>query len=370
MLFSNPDTIIFLKRNSLEVYNQKSEGVQARLDFPPNYEKDQEIIDIEKFEQLISNFLSKLNLKNNKIIIVLSAENLFEKTLPLSDKTKEEAAAKKFFGSVPFDPQKVAKKQIRTKNGLNLIAANKNLYESIVHVLQKLQSEIRAAVPVSMFGITSLVLSRQDIKKITSNSEMLKTSNFLSGNAQIKQAADTPSDEENPQVEKKKSKLNPISVAGIAFIVVGLGIVVFLLFKQGILKQYSPFNKNPLPTLAPSPRESIPAIVDLENQEATGQAELSSKQDLTIQVLNGSGISGQASQVQALLQSLDYSQIETGNADSQDLTSTKIVYKQNVADSLISEIKTELEKTLANVETEEASDDIGFDIVITTGPAG
>ena len=101
MLFSNPVIIIYLKRNSLEVYTQKTQGVQARLDFPPNYEKDQEIIDIEKFEQLISNFLSKLSLEGKKVIIVISSENLFEKTIPLSDRTKEETAAKKFFEEIP-----------------------------------------------------------------------------------------------------------------------------------------------------------------------------------------------------------------------------------------------------------------------------
>ena len=367
MLFSNPVIIIYLKRNSLEVYSQKTRGVQARLDFPPNYEKDQEIIDLEKFEQLISNFLSKLSLNGKKVIIVISSENLFEKTIPLSDKTKEETAAKKFFEEIPFDLQKIAKKQIRTKNGLNLIAANKNFYDSIVHVLQKLQVEIRAAVPSTMFGITASTLTSEDIKKISSNPEMLKTSDFLSGNAQMKQADQTPSGEENPQADEKKPKLNPITVAGIAFIVVGLGIVAFLLFKQGVLKQYLPFHKKPLPTLAPSPQESTSAPVDLKEQEATEQAELSSKQDITIQILNGSGVSGQASQVQALLEQLDYSRIETGNADSQDLTTTKIVYKQNIAETLISEIKTELGKTLAEVETEETSADIGFNIVITTG---
>src|SRR3989344_783458 len=370
MLFSNPVIIIYLKRNSLEVYSQKTRGVQARLDFPPNYEKDQEIIDLEKFEQLISNFLSKLSLNGKKVIIVISSENLFEKTIPLSDKTKEETAAKKFFEEIPFDLQKIAKKQIRTKNGLNLIAANKNFYDSIVHVLQKLQVEIRAAVPSTMFGITASTLTSEDIKKISSNPEMLKTSDFLSIDTQKKQDRETQPEKENLQADGEKSKFNPATVAGIAFIVVGLGVVVFLLFKQGILKQYLPFNKKPLPTLAPSPQESKPAPVDLENKEATEQAELSSKQDITIQILNGSGVSGQASQVQALLEQLDYSQIETGNANSQNLTTTKIVYKQNVADSLISEIKTELEKTLANVETEQTSDDIGFDIVITTGPAG
>ena len=367
MLFSNPVIIIYLKRNSLEVYTQKTQGVQARLDFPPNYEKDQEIIDIEKFDQLISNFLSKLSLNGKKVIIVISSENLFEKTIPLSDRTKEETAAKKFFEEIPFDLQKIAKKQIRTKNGLNLIAANKNFYDSIVHVLQKLQVEIKAAVPSTMFGITASTLTGEDIKKITSSPEMLKTSDFLSSGTQKKQDEKTQPDEENLQADMKKSKLNLITVAGIAFIVVGLGVVTFLLFKQGILKQYLPFNKKPLPTLAPSPQESTSATVDLEDQEATEQAELSSKQDITIRILNGSGVSGQASQVQALLEKLGYSQIETGNADSQNLTATKIVYKQNVADSLISEIKTELGKTLAEVETEETSADIGFNIVITTG---
>src|SRR3989344_7681488 len=279
MLFSNPVIIIYLKRNSLEVYSQKTRGVQARLDFPPNYEKDQEIIDLEKFEQLISNFLSKLSLNGKKVIIVISSENLFEKTIPLSDRTKEETAAKKFFEEIPFDLQKIAKKQIRTKNGLNLIAANKNLYDGIIHVLQNLQTEISAAVPATMFGVTASTLTGEDIKKISSNTEMLKTSDFLSGNAQIKQADQTPSDEENPQADKKKPKFSPAIVASIIFIVLGVGVVAFLLFKQGLIKQYFPSNKNPSPALAPSPEQSAPPTADSDNKEATEQAQLTSKQD-------------------------------------------------------------------------------------------
>lgn len=365
MLFSNSSIIVYLKRSSLEVYSQKSEGVQARLDFPPNYQKDQEILDVEKFEQLIANFLSKLNLKDKKIIIAISADNLFEKTIPLSDKAKEDAAANKFFEEIPFDPQKIVKKQIRTKNGLNLIAANKNLFESIVHVLQKLESEVHAVVPVTMFGISSLALTRADEKKITSNSELLKTSNLLSAEPTIEQSRKTEQTDENSQ---KKSKFSPVVILGIGFIIIGIAVAAFLLFKQGKISKIIPINNKPSETSSPSPKQSAPLPqIDVENLDASRQAQISPKNNIKIQILNGSGIAGQASQVQIALESLSFSQIEVGNAPSQDITATKIEYAKGTAQTYVDEIKLELEKTFTSVETAESPEIQDFDIIIITG---
>lgn len=371
MLFSNSDIIILLKRNSLEVFNQKAEGVQSRLNFPPDFEKDQEIIDIEKFEQLISNFLTKLNLKDKKIIIAISAENLFEKTLPLSTMAKEEEGAKKFFGEVPFDEIKIAKKRLRTKNGLNLIATNKNLYEVIIHILQKEDAEIEAVVPLSMFGITSQTLSKNDIRKITSNSQILKEANFLTENPEIKTTSRQKSEKNGVQEvktfdEKTKPGVSPVVKIGIILILIGITTAAVLLFKKGFISSPDRNQPTPSPTSTSSSEQSLPKL-DEKDLEATEEAEYSNKVDITIKILNGSGIAGQAQVVKNSLTSLNYSQIEVGNAKNQDAQSTKVTYSKEVPESYILEIKTELKKLLEGVETKAAEEEQEFDIIITTG---
>lgn len=369
MLFSNPAVIVFLKRNSLEVYSQKLQGVQSRLNFPPEFEKDQEIIDIQKFEQLISSFLTKLNLKEKKVIIAISAENLFEKTLPLSTVAKENEETEKFFKEIPFDEPKIAKKQLRTKNGLNLIATNKNLYQAILHVLQKEGSEIEAVVPVSMFGITSQVLTRDDVKKITANSQMLKEANFLTENPEIKSTSRQESEKNGAQEdetsdEKTKPRISPVVKIGIILILIGIAVTAVLIFKKGFIE--SPNRNQSTPSPALSSDQSLPEL-DEKDLEATSEAQDSNKVDITIQILNGSGIAGQAQIVKNSLTSLNYSQIEVGNAKNQDAQSTKVTYSKEVPQSYILEIKAELEKLLRGVETKATEEEQEFDIIITTG---
>ncbi len=364
MLFNSPKTVILLKRNSLEVYSKNQEAVESRLDFPPNYENDQEILDLEKFEQLIANFLTKLNLQNKKVIIAISTEDLFEKTIPLTDDKKEKAETKKFFDSIPFDLQKVAKLEIRTKNGINLIATNHNLYETIVHTLQRTQAEIEAVVPISMFGITTSTLTKQDLSRITSNSEMLKNANFLSKTyekpeEQIEESLDstkTPPE----KFSKPASKKNPVLIGGVVFILIGLAIIAYLLLRpksppQNIIEDLS--QKEPVTSQTQEETEST----------SSSSAEETSKDEIRIQVLNGSGVSGQASRVRNLLANINYSQIDIGNADSQDFKKTTVRLSSNISEELKAELQSELETLFESVEFEADLDSENFDIVITTG---
>lgn len=363
MLFGNSKVILLLKRNSLEIYSKKSQGVESRLDFPPNYEKDQEILDLEKFEQLITNFLTKLDLKNRKVIIAISGENLFEKTLPLSDPKTEKAQVEKFFQEIPFDPQKIANIQIRTKNGLNLIATNRNLYEAIVHVLQQNQSEIEAVVPLSQFGVTSTTnLTKEDINKIVSNSKKLREANFL--NKTSEKSGDKPEEKkQNTKDDQNKSKKSPILIGGIAIISIGLGILAYLLLKP------QEINPNTIE------QQSQPAIVTEESQGRQDETESTTssqtqeipKDQIKIQILNGTGVAGQASQVQNLLQDINYTQIEIGNAQNQDFEKTVVRVSSSISNNQKEEIKTELEKLFESVEFETNVEGESFDIIITTG---
>lgn len=392
MFFGSAPTVIFLKSKSLEIYSPKTKGVEASLDFPPNYEKDLEIIDQEKFENLISSFLTKLNLKDQQIIIAISSEDLFEKNITSDQVAKEKSAIEHFFNTVPFDPQKIAKLQIKTKNGTSLVATNKNLYESIIHVLQKIQTDIQAVVPATLFGVSSTSsLSTEDLKKITNNKSLLKSSNFIHGSMQQVQStvkskkAPNPKEPENDEpveidepdssAENQSNKKSPVVVGGLAFMAVGFVIILIMLHTQGYLKYFFPdqFGK-----LKPNSPQTSSKEVQIENtdedfEEASNEADLqeesedSEKTKLTIQILNGSGIPGQAGNISNILQSLDYSDIEVGNADSADNQSTTISYGSNASETFANEIKSELEKTLTSVTIQKSPDQENFDIIIISG---
>lgn len=366
MLFGNSKYILHLKSKSLEVYKHNTQGVQARINFPPDYQKDQEIVDEQKFEQLISNFLTKLNLKDSQCLIAVSGENLFEKSIPLTNSKKEQAEAEEFFTQIPFDTEKIIKKQIRVKNGIKLIAANKNLYEAIVHVLQVIPVEIEAVIPITSFGITSSTLTKKDTSDIMKNSSLIKLTNFMTRENQPSTSNKKAGEDKSTQTPiKTDTKKKYLLIGGIIIIVVGLVIAALLLLKPDLLNK-SPQNNIPdnkeLTNFSNESKENISG-----DSEASKEAEILEKSEITISILNGSGISGQASSIQSQLQSLKYSQIEAGNAQNQNRTTTLIQSSSNIPENYISEIKTELGKTLDSIETETSSTLETSNIIITTG---
>lgn len=88
------------------------------------------------------------------------------------------------------------------------------------------------------------------------------------------------------------------------------------------------------PTPTPSPEE-----VDKEAYE--------------IEILNGSGIAGEAGRAQTLLEDAEFQVSSTGNADAYDYEETVIQAGSNVTDAFLNELTKELEKQYtvkANVE--------------------
>ena len=358
--------IVYLKRNSLEIYREGMEGYLARLEFPPDVAKDEEIIDSSKFEELIFTFLNKLSLKENSAQIVLSEEVIFAKTNPLSIEDSEEKQAQQFFEEVPFDPQKIAKRAIKTKNGVNLFAANKNLFLAIISVLSKIQIEAQNVVPATMFGITSTssALTKNDLKQITSNSDLIKMSNFLEGleSAQSQSSPQPKTQEQKTQEETTSSSSNLLPIIGVVLIILGAAFAIYL-YKKPDLKNLNlsiPLLKKQAPTAQISPSPTIDII------SSSPEVSQVTKDQLTAKVLNGTGKSGQASLVKNALESLGFSQIQTDNAATQDFQNTTVDFSSKVPTPIRQEIVDNLQKTFSQVKMNvEVSQD--FDIIVTTG---
>ena len=161
---------------------------------------------------------------------------------------------------------------------------------------------------------------------------------------------DSDSDEEEDEEEEKPPVNKKIFIILAVVIVVG-GLVVggTLYFRSRVEK--TPAASEETTEAAPTPTPE-PEVVSLE--------------DYKVQVLNGSGIAGEAGVVQNLLDSAGLEEIETGNADNYDYTDTKVGMKELVPDEVFDEVK----KALGNysvVKSDALSDDSGYDIVVTVG---
>jgi len=157
-----------------------------------------------------------------------------------------------------------------------------------------------------------------------------------------------------PQPSKKKSNKIPLIIAVIVIVALVVG---FFLFRR-------PSQQQSEEKLSPTPTEAFEQLPTEEPSPAV------KKDDLKIQILNGTGKPGQAAQVLALLKDAGFneSNMKTGNAQNYATQPTTIKIKKGL-DSYATEIKNLLQKSFDEVKIDsnylDAIED--YDIIITTG---
>jgi len=170
-----------------------------------------------------------------------------------------------------------------------------------------------------------------------------------------------------PQVEEKTSNPEvgfPLSQSKtkkktniLVFIILGILILV-----GGIIFFVTKGNKE---SELVSPTPTSEGIV-INTPSATETPEPVDKVDVAIEILNGTGISGEAGYLQGKLRDLGYTDIEVGNADDQDQTVTTVTFSVDLDETNKDEIQAELEKLYEDV-TVKTSSSISVDVNIVTG---
>ena len=348
----NKKVILFLKRDSVELYIADNDGPKNRFPFPPEIIKYEEILDEAKFESLITSFLQKELAPNQKVTILLSPDILFQKTISSPDKTIQESEVKKFTDEIPFDASKTATIKLPTTDGLNLIATNKKLYQSIATAVEKINSEVEAVIPSTLFGITkNLPLTKDDISKITNNSKLANASNFLLS----QQDTDSQIDQEGSKSFAKNNKNILLIVFAVLIIIVGISFVFIKQKKQAVS-----------PKKVAEITQVSPILTPAEESTTAAEIEEISKNALKIQILNGTGIAGQAQNLADLLSADNFINISLGNSENKQDTSTTVSFKENVAETIRSSLVQKLEEIFETVQVENLQES-AFDIEITTG---
>lgn len=153
--------------------------------------------------------------------------------------------------------------------------------------------------------------------------------------------------------KKKYILIGLIVIAGLA--IIGGGIFVY---RRAMSK------KEAAPGVTPSPSPEL--TTPTETPEASPTAELK-REDLKLQVLNGSGVVGAAGEAEELLEGLGYEDIETGNADSYDYEETEVSIKEDKED--YSKMLTDdlSEKYTLAAETKALDEESEFDAVVIIG---
>lgn len=154
-----------------------------------------------------------------------------------------------------------------------------------------------------------------------------------------------------PPTIKKKSKKKWLVILPILIVVLAAGAFFF----------------SRSPQEEPEEQELTP--IESEERESptpTPTPEPVDKSEISIRVLNGTGIAREAAFLRGKLEELGYSDIESGNASDQTRETTEVSFGSTIPEAVREEIRNKLEEIYTEVEviTGRATD---ADILVTTG---
>lgn len=128
------------------------------------------------------------------------------------------------------------------------------------------------------------------------------------------------------------------------------------------------FTKNkatPTPTATPS-FGVIPVEEATETPSPSPVPEPVDKAKVTIEVQNGTGVTGEAGFLQTKLKALGYSDIKVGNADNTSYTDTLVTFKKDTQQAVQDELKKELETIYKKVVIKTSTSQT-VNVLIITG---
>jgi hypothetical protein len=172
---------------------------------------------------------------------------------------------------------------------------------------------------------------------------------------------------EEPQVKDEEVELEYSEKSqGLMWIIVLTALLVGAL-AGGFITYFSGLSRLDAPAATPTPMAAAtPASPDGEPTPAS-QSELK-REDVKVQILNGSGVSGAAGKAKAALEKLGYKDVQTGNSPTSDVAETEISIlkaKENYLDLVKKDLE-DSDYTVAK-STKTLPTSSKFDVVITLG---
>lgn len=352
-LSDSPKIVLYLKSDGLQLYQEGVEGSET-LTFPKDAFNSQEIKDRTKIEESVLDFLLHLSIKKQHVLFVLSDEIILKESFSKTDSEIEESI-KSYLEKLPFGQKKATYLKIDNKQEVQLIVTNKDLYESVGDVFEKLGWEIRSLIPAFLLGITeSSALTEDEVRVVIKNYKKVAQGDFI-----YQEVNDL-----NSNFSKNHSE-EPIFFSLTAVLV---AILVAIVFSGGYLAVR--FFKIELPKsrleLIPEPSIATTALNEQESSPSSQAIPQSAKETLQIKILNGSGVRGQAATLQEQFKSMGYKNIEVGNADNESDT-TSVVFSNNVSQSIQDEIINQLKQMFKEVDSNQKKDAGTIDVSVLTG---
>lgn len=364
-MFSKKNTmIIYLTKTYLEFFGEDYRKLV--LNFDKKTIDDKKIDKLEDFKELISKFCSENAIKKQTAAIILGPNLYLEKDFKLEDEEElnkqslgsREVDPKKieaYYKSLELDPATLLEKRLTDEEKIFLISIKEDLVNNLKETFAALGWDVISIAPASIFKLELAdgKITSSEAEKISSSKEALVSANFLSPST-VPLSEVLPEYEENKKGSGSRFPLF-LSILALTIILETAFLVIVKPTGLAMSLKFPDFSPSPTPTPEPT---STPSPTPTVSQVK--------KADLKVQVLNGTGVAGQAKQVKDVLSTAGFTNVETGNGDNKDGSTTITVYT-NIPSDMRQEIQKELSGIFDNVVIQEDIKTNDFDVVILTG---
>ncbi len=171
--------IAYIERNRLWYHPSSSTNI-FQLDFPPEIVNDLEILNKDKFNELLKAFVGANKIEPANLMILLSPDVTFEKDLPEGLPVEIEGETKNFLNFLPFD--ETYSKPIKLGKTVKVVAANKELCNIITNAFQELEFQVTSLIPFSVLHQTIPELSTNlDLAFILNHADSVRQYNLFGG---------------------------------------------------------------------------------------------------------------------------------------------------------------------------------------------
>ena len=304
---------------------------------------DLDIVSGPELSTGIRGFVETNKIRPTPLVLILSQNVYFEKNYPGSNPPSSEEMDE-FINTVPFFT--TSSKLFRVISGYKQVVINRDFYECLKSAFEELGFQVMAVVPGFALGQGATAeFTAETCRLIYRKMDQIIVDSLI--------GAGEETFHQKEQVYLEKNKIIII-------------IVFFLLL--GVLAGTAYLTLRKLP----SPRRNVPARpivvhtpvppLPTPAQSLTSTPSAAYLQSLTVQILNASGVPGQAASVSALLKSLGFTKIQTGNT-SQAADKTQVIMSPQAATSSGTFV-TDILKTLYPDLSFEQNSQAKFDLTV------
>jgi len=345
--------IAYSTDRSLLVYTEK--GLQKEIQYPLEFIKDKNLENKKAFINFLRDQLNSFLTSSQSVILVLGKGVLFQESIRNDESNKEEKL-KKFYESLTLVQDDRLINSVKTDHKTYIVVTSKYLVNCLESALGS-RKTLKAIVPISLFTDNPEdTLSEDIIKLILEEEDLYELCNFTSVQMEKPAFEDTNSSSEDDSNSPTSAVIHSSSInyVGVFFLLFFIGSILTVVLGGGyylLQRAEQKDTSSAIHSLSPTP---TPSPITL------------AKEELTIRILNGTGIPKQAFKVQKALKDKGYKKIETDNSEDTNQEETQVTFSSRISEKLKREIMDVLESMFTTVVKEQDSN-IDVDALIITG---